>query len=135
MSDFEEIRRVLVTTESWFDSVACQSVLASEGDRRRGIEINRYAYFVLLFAQLERNIKEAFDRDIGGDPLARLEHRVDVLFDSGSPAAERIMDLYWYRCEIAHGNVAPEFWPRFSHAGASTQFVEDIEFLRGMMRF
>jgi hypothetical protein len=79
----------------------------------RMVEINDYAFFVLLFGQLEKLINREYEQSVGAlretscESCGRLLpflHQVNTIFSEDRETIESISDYYELRCEIAHGN-------------------------------
>ncbi|MCA9441923.1 MAG: hypothetical protein KC964_14040 [Candidatus Omnitrophica bacterium] len=73
-------------------------------------ELNDYAYFILLFGQLEDFVNRKYEETIGqwDDPfeVTAFAHRVNLLYDQESEVTESILFYYDIRCDIAHGYAA-----------------------------
>lgn len=66
-------------------------------------ELNQYAYFILLFGQIEDFVDREYEEFHGSGDDSAFIHRVNVLFDQDSEQAELIREYYKLRCDIAHG--------------------------------
>lgn len=73
-------------------------------DWLRKLELTRYAFFVLLFGQLEDFINHEYEQIIGPAEEVAFIHRVNCLFDENDEIAEAIKEYYSLRCDIAHGH-------------------------------
>ncbi len=134
MSEFAALETIYRIIDRWFNDENCRGLFATETGWQRKAEINWYAYFVLLFAQVEKHIVEEFNNSIYNDAEARFAHRVNILYSQGTPMAERILELYSYRNEIAHGYIDPYYWPRVvAQDSAPVAFDDDLRFLRKVL--
>lgn len=105
MNGLDEIYQTWLITHDWLLEEEMHERLPEVGRWERKTELNDYAYFVLLFGQLEDHVNEEYALAIGPAEGEAFMHRVNCLFDEGSLTAERINDYYLLRCEIAHGNI------------------------------
>jgi hypothetical protein len=87
----------------WLD---CQTAKSQPGipSCPRMSELNEYAFFVLLFGQLEDYVNQEYVEFMGSLTDQGFEARVGVVFDEDSETAELITDYYHVRCAIAHGH-------------------------------
>ncbi|MCX7014089.1 MAG: hypothetical protein NTW86_16305 [Candidatus Sumerlaeota bacterium] len=101
MSFLHEIFQAYRCTDFWVGSQKDPSPDTISWSRIS--ELNRCAYFVLLFGQLEDYINVSYGERVGPPEEAAFMHRVHCVFEDDA-TAELIGDYYNIRCDIAHGH-------------------------------
>ena len=103
MNFLDEIYQTYLTLDGWLKSQEAESPPVAAIPWLRMSELNDYAFFVLLFGQLEDCINQEYEQSIGPWEEAAFEHRINCLFGKSSAQAEIIMEYYDLRCDVAHG--------------------------------
>lgn len=104
MNFLDEIYQTHLAIDDWLQSEVTQKQHTAVIPWPRMSELSDYAFFVLLFGQLEDYINQEFAQRIGPWQESAFEHRVNCLFENESAQAELIMDFYDLRCAVAHGH-------------------------------
>ena len=117
-------------TNRWFaDRLAEMAPLGKPGNGiawERMSELNDYAYFVLLFGQLEDFIDREYEEFVGPCEETTFMYRVNMLYDEGGEEQEIISHYYGLRCEIAHGYAEPGKMKGKIHIADVYKRIEEI---------
>ena len=93
MNFLDEIYSAYVVLCGWLDSQETHDPPASGIPWLRTFELTDYAFFVLLFGQLEDYINQEYEQLLGRPwEEAAFEHRVNCVFAENDESAELIMD-------------------------------------------
>lgn len=104
MRFIDEIIQTYQALSGWLGSQEAAGRPAVALSWLRMAELNDYAFFILLFGQLEDCINLEYEQTIGPWEDAAFEHRVNVLFGRLSAPTQLIMGYYDLRCAVAHGH-------------------------------
>lgn len=104
MSFLDEINQTYQALSGWLGTQEAAGRPVATLSWLRMAELNDYAFFILLFGQLEDCINQEFEQTVGPWEDAAFEHRVNVLFGRLSAPTQLIMDYYELRCAVAHGH-------------------------------
>jgi hypothetical protein len=104
MNFLDEIYEGYRTLDEWLASQKKQARPSGVIPWWRMSELNDYAFFVLLFGQLEDYINREYEQQIEPWEDASFAHRVNCLLGRDSKETGLILDYYDLRCDIAHGH-------------------------------
>ncbi|MCX7046055.1 MAG: hypothetical protein NTX50_11295 [Candidatus Sumerlaeota bacterium] len=100
----DEIYNAYKVIDDWLWAQKAPAVVFLSASRKRMAEINDYAFFVLLFGQLEDHINREYEQWVGSWEETAFTHRVNCVFEGDTLRVAIIKNYYEIRCDIAHGH-------------------------------